>query len=428
MYYNKKYMGEKKKDTKRVLVVASTFPASDTSPVPAFVKEQVQALKRAYPHLELSVLAPHDARSHTKNFTQHADYNEYRFHYAWPHGLEKLAGRGIMPQLKQNPAYYLLVPALFIAEFFALFRLARKIQPDIIYAHWFMPQAITSVFVSRLTRIPYTFTTHSSDMQVMKKLPLARSLMNFAMKHVLKWTLISEKTLAKTKPLFSDEEWQQYEKKMKMIPMGVHVKEYADTTPAEPQLPHLIELPKEQKIVFFIGRLAEIKGIHQLIAAFAKLNRRDYMLVIAGEGPEQRNLKQLTKQHHLQDQIRFVGHVSKNDKKYLYQRADVMVVPSIKDSRGHTEGMPVVLLEGLASGKVIIASDVSGGELVIEHGVNGFLYPYHSLDELAQQLEVALELSDSKKQAIALASQERALEYDWEVIAQKHYDFLLSDE
>ena len=103
----------------RILVLASTFPANDSDPVPAFVRDQIVAMKDVDSELEFSVLAPHDQRSNTKLFTKHTAYNEYRFHYFWPYSLEKLAGRGIMPALKANPLNYLLIPFLFIGQFFA---------------------------------------------------------------------------------------------------------------------------------------------------------------------------------------------------------------------------------------------------------------------------------------------------------------------
>src|SRR5262249_29928819 len=158
--------------SKNVLIVASTFPASPTDPVPAFVRDQINALKKAYPDMTFSVLAPHDARSHTKSFTEHETYDEYRFHYFWPFRAEKLAGRGIVPALKQNPFNYLLVPFLFVCEFFTLWRLCRRLRPDVIYAHWFTPQGITAGMVSRLAKIPFVYTSHSSDVAFLRKVPL----------------------------------------------------------------------------------------------------------------------------------------------------------------------------------------------------------------------------------------------------------------
>src|SRR5690242_3865100 len=100
----------------KLLVVASTFPAGDTDPVPAFVKDQLIAFKKARPSLRISVLAPHDRRSATAGFRRWPEYDEYRFHYFWPFVAEKLAGRGIMPALRANPLNYLLIPFLFLGE------------------------------------------------------------------------------------------------------------------------------------------------------------------------------------------------------------------------------------------------------------------------------------------------------------------------
>ena len=127
-----------------VIVVASTFPASATDPVPAFVRDQVIALATLHPELDFHVLAPHDRRSATVDRTEHAEYTEHRFHYARPRRAEQLAGRGIMPALRENKLLYLVVPFLFTGELRALKRLAREVRPAIIYAHWFTPQAVVA--------------------------------------------------------------------------------------------------------------------------------------------------------------------------------------------------------------------------------------------------------------------------------------------
>jgi hypothetical protein len=208
---------------KHILVVASTFPASDTDHAPDFVKEQVISMKEQYPNLKFSVLAPHNAHSDTQSFQATRHYEEYRFHYFWPFRLEVLAGRGIMPALRQNKALYILTPFLALFELVALLRLTRKLKPDVIYAHWFMPQAIAAAFVSKLTGVQFVFTSHSSDMQIMKIIPFSKPLTNFVMRSVKKWTVVSDKTLAKTKPLFTAEEWQKNSKTLAVIPMGVLV-------------------------------------------------------------------------------------------------------------------------------------------------------------------------------------------------------------
>ena len=76
---------------KHILIITSFIPSSDTDPVPAFVKDQINALKTEYPDLDFSVLAPHDAYSSTwlpeiANRNPE-NYKLYRFHYFWPYSL-----------------------------------------------------------------------------------------------------------------------------------------------------------------------------------------------------------------------------------------------------------------------------------------------------------------------------------------------------
>src|SRR4051812_3605982 len=105
-------------------------------------------MKRAYPNLDITVLAPHNAHSKTKRYTKQECYDEYRFHYFWPFRWEKLTGRGIQPALRKNKLLYFELPFLFIAEFFATWRVIRRTKPDLLYAHWFTPQAITGALAA----------------------------------------------------------------------------------------------------------------------------------------------------------------------------------------------------------------------------------------------------------------------------------------
>jgi hypothetical protein len=189
---------------KHILVVTSTFPVSDDDPVPAFVKDQLIALKQQYPELKISVLAPHDKRSRTKRITHHEHYDEYRFHYFWPYAAEKLAGRGIMPALKANPLNYFLIPFLFVGKFVAAWRLAQKLGPTVIYAHWFTPQAIIARWVGALIRIPFVFTTHAADVDVWHKIPVIGKYVvrsNASKAHAI--TAVSRRSMAKLERFFT---------------------------------------------------------------------------------------------------------------------------------------------------------------------------------------------------------------------------------
>jgi len=401
----------------KILVVTSTLPSSSSDPVPAFVRDQVVALKKEYPEIEFSILAPHDTRSHTVDFRKHADYDEYRFHYFWPFKLEKLAGRGIMPQLKKNSLYYLMIPFLFAGEFLAVWRLVRTLNPDIVYAHWFTPQGIVIGMVPRRRKIPVVLTTHASDVAVWHKIPFGGMIVRHYARKLDAITAVSRRTLGKLEAFFSEEQWKKdMLPKIKIIPMGVDV---------------AVQGKKDRQTqgqhIAFIGRLAEKKGVQYLLPAFAKITE-DYpeaTLTIAGDGTMLEELKRQAKQLELSDvQVHFPGFVSGSDKQRVLDEADIYVVPSIVTKSGDAEGLPVSLMEGLAAGKVCIATNESGADDIIEDGKSGYLIPQKDTVALEKALQAALTLSPGTRASLETEARKTAKQFEWPEIARRHYEHL----
>lgn len=407
-----------------VLVVASTFPVNDGDPVPAFVRDQVIALKRVRPHLNITVLAPHDFRSPTPSFKKHKYFEEHRFHYMWPNRLELLTGRGIMPALQTNSFNYLLVPPFLIAEYRVMKKLVQKANIDIIYAHWFMPNAVVAARVSRQLDIPLVFTSHSSDIQVMSKLPFGRWIAEKTMEQVSRWTAVSEYTAQKASRLFKPSVWIRYSNKMEVLPMGIDLEKMLKIQPTQITNQGVSSLETAETFLLFIGRLAAVKGVQTLLRAFARLRLNDIKLVIAGDGPERNNLLNLAQDLGVADRTLFVGFVSGEDKYYLMKESKVVILPSTVDPSGQTEGFPVVLIESMALGKVIVASDVSGAQTSIVDGKNGYIFRHDDVEELAEKIQTCLALDKPSVTRVRNYMRRLASQYDWRVVAEKHAKFL----
>jgi glycosyltransferase involved in cell wall biosynthesis len=127
--------------------------------------------------------------------------------------------------------------------------------------------------------------------------------------------------------------------------------------------------PRRDIEVLFLGRLVEVKGAGTLIDAIGLVP--GVTLVIAGEGPLDAELRACAAP--LGDRVRFAGAVHGEAKRDLLARAAVLAVPSVVLPGGRTEGFPVVVLEGMASGCAVVASDVGGIGEVLRDGWNGFL-------------------------------------------------------
>ena len=412
----------------KLLVATSTFPISDDDKVPAFVKDQVVEFKRLDPSIEITVLAPHNYYGKTvENLSDHQDYTEIRYHYFRPYRLELLAGRAIMPTLKQNKLLYLQVPFFVVFHFWALLRQTRKTKPDIIYVHWFMPQAIAAAVVSKITKTPFVFTTHASDVAVLYKFPFAKPLIRWVCRAATNYTAVSQRTTDKLKRAFSETEWENnYAQKLSIIPMGVHTSNPKKDKVAEAKLQKDHYLPTDKKLFVFIGRLAEKKGVTYLLDAIPLLNQktRDAShFVIAGDGQLMTELQTQAKSLGLTN-VTFVGYIHGKEKDTLINMADYMVFPSIIDSMNDSEGFPVAIMESLAAGKIVLGSDVSGAETIFDSGKNGFVFAEKSPSKLAKTIEQAFAVAPKTRTSIEKVSLALAKRYSWGKIAKEHLDVL----
>jgi glycosyltransferase involved in cell wall biosynthesis len=378
------------------------------------------ALKKVCPGLQVSVLAPHDRRSGTAHFTRREWYDEYRFHYFWPFAAEKLAGRGIMAALRENPLNYLLIPFLFLGEFLALLALTRKLRPDVIYAHWFTPQAVVSSWVSLITRTPFVFTTHASDADVWRKVPLiGRYIVRTGTQRAAAFTAVSRRSMNRLEGFFAGEQWRVVRRKGAIIPMGV-------TLPGSEPRPRAGH--SAPTVILFLGRLVEKKGVQFLLPAYAAVRAEigSSLLVIAGDGPMLGHLRRQAAELHLDEVVRFAGFVGGTEKVGLLQQADLFVVPSIVTDSGDAEGLPVSLLEGLAHGKVCIATPGSGADDFLTDGRDGFLVPEKSIEALSAALLQAARLDPARRRGMEAAARQTARQFEWATVAKRHYEFLLA--
>ncbi|MBK8022673.1 MAG: glycosyltransferase family 4 protein [Chloroflexi bacterium] len=154
------------------------------------------------------------------------------------------------------------------------------------------------------------------------------------------------------------------------------------TAPQQPQAEAraALGLPADAPLLLTVGRLVAWKGVDHLIAALRRVP--DARLLVAGDGPMLESLQ--AQADDLGDRVTFLGRVSR-DRIPLYMRAaDYVILYSGYEGLSHT------LLESLAAGTPVIASDKGGNPEVVRHGVNGLLVPYVDVEALTAALQEAM--------------------------------------
>jgi colanic acid/amylovoran biosynthesis glycosyltransferase len=153
-------------------------------------------------------------------------------------------------------------------------------------------------------------------------------------------------------------------------------------------------------VLLAVGRLKAVKNHEFLIQACAALRNegRPVRCWIAGDGPEYRNLHYLVRALRLEEQVRLLRQVPRAALSELYRRADLVVLTS------RSEGLPVVLMEAMAQGRLVLAPAITGIPELVQHGKNGFLYQPGSildfLDSVRWVLDRRSSLADVRREAV----------------------------
>jgi len=387
----------------KVLMLTSSYPRNDSDNSSVFLRYLANNL--AQQQVDVHVLAPdHSLVDHTE---LDAGVTNHWFQYL-PKQWQQLAyGSGILPNLKRNKLLYLQIPFFLTAMFFSLFFLCRKIKPDVIHAHWIIPQGFVAIIIGKLLNIPVIATSHGGDAFSLNTSLLSR-LKAFTLKHCHAWTS-NTKATAETFGTANNISTPI------IIPMGVDIERFqsgnADT---------LLD-QEHRKIILFVGRLVEKKGVKYLIEAFSKLPKKtqdESILWIIGDGDERASLEKQAQGLGIQN-IKFWGQVQNKQLPNFYAAASIFVAPSVVDSTGDTEGQGVILLEAMASKTPIIATAVGGIPEVISHKETGVLVPPNNSTELSASIQHMLtnkKITDDCTKKALLKTNET---YSWEAVSQQ---------
>ncbi|MBI5507467.1 MAG: glycosyltransferase family 4 protein [Deltaproteobacteria bacterium] len=195
-----------------------------------------------------------------------------------------------------------------------------------------------------------------------------------------------------------------------IIPNGIELEHFNDSV-----LP-ISELVDDKLNLLFVGRLEKRKGLDYLLRAFVKIKSQvpATRLIVVGSGSARvrRRYARLVERLQLEDVV-FTGYVPDAVLPRYYRTADVFCTPAT----GH-ESFGIVLLEGMALGKPIVASNIPGYAGVVTHGREGLLVPPKDPSSLARAL-VFLLMNESLRHEMGARGKATAARYSWKGIAKR---------
>ena len=196
-----------------------------------------------------------------------------------------------------------------------------------------------------------------------------------------------------------------------IIPNGVDLDRFASAEPFE-------ELRDGTLNILFVGRFEERKGLIHLLKAYHRLRKRkvDARLLVVGAGPKEREYRRYVGLRGIRD-VEFLGRVDDEAKVRYFASADIYCAPNTGQ-----ESFGIVLLEAMAAGVPIVASDIHGFKRVVERNVQGILVEPRNHRALAAAL-YALARDPDLRDEMGEAGRLRAPEFTWDRVTERIIDF-----
>jgi glycosyltransferase involved in cell wall biosynthesis len=389
-----------------LLVLTSSYPKAANEPSSIFIHHLAKALREE--GWEIIVLAPNFFGGPRHEVMEGIEV--VRFNYFIPHWQKLCYGSGIITNLRRNPLLWLQSPLFVLSMYLQAARLLRSRPIRLIHSHWIVPQGIVAGLLRRSFKIPVLLTVHGGDAFAFGNW-LGRFFKRLSLRGADACTVNSSYTLNAIKKLYEHIPGH-------VIPMGVDVETFS--AGAQPDALRQ-QLAVTGRMILFVGRLVEKKGLLHLIQAMPRVlgHFPDAVLVIIGEGASRPTMEQLSKSLGIASSLRFLGRLPNQALPQYYRAADVFVGPSIVDPGGDTEGLGIVFLEAAAAGVPIIGTAIGGSADILVNGITGIVVPPADPVQLAAAIIRALEDPESRKQLAENAKNLVQNQFSWRQVARQ---------
>lgn len=236
----------------------------------------------------------------------------------------------------------------FLSILRLLFKLKRNFNSEVILSYWVYPDGFASVLASKILKLPAIIVGLGSDINEMPS--------SFINRQLITWTLKKADRVVSLSTAMKNEiiKLGIPQDKIRVVPNGVDESLFY---PADKLLSRRkAGLSMEKRIILYVGRLSSEKGVNHLIDAASRIRNKEpeILLLIIGAGGLLNNLMSQAKDLGMEGNVLFLGEKPHSDIPVYLNAVELLILPSL------CEGCPNVVLEALACGTPVIASNVGG--------------------------------------------------------------------
>ena len=349
----------------RVLLFSSLFPSSERPIHGIFVETRLRELVKTG-EVNAKVVAPVPWFPFKgKRFGEYAQFAATP-RYEERNGLQVHHPRYLLaPKVGMNIApHTMAMAALPVLKKL----IAEGFDFDLIDAHYYYPDGVAAGILARKLGKPFVVTARGTDLNLIPEYPYPRKLILQTAQEASASIGVCRALMDTLAGLGADPA------KLNTLRNGVDLQRFVpeprDAARAK------LGLPISQKLLLSVGHLIERKGHYIAIDALPLLPA-DVMLLIAGSGPERNALQARAEKLGVAQRVRFAGVIPQTDLKWWYSAADALALCSSR------EGWANVLLESMACGTPVIATNIWGTPEVVSTPAAGVLMPERSANGLA---------------------------------------------
>jgi len=250
-----------------------------------------------------------------------------------------------------------------------------------LHAHFCHGATTVTMFASRLSGLPFSFTAHAKDIYLGELNPgdLLALKMSRA-KFVVTCAGANRRRLEKLCPPHTPLHTIYHGIDTSLFEPSVDVGDAR----GGPQVP----------LILSVGRIVEKKGFDYLLKACHRLRRqgRDFKcLIVGGADKHSETIERLIGELRLEDTVTVQSSVTQEELKRIYERGTVFALPCLVTDNGDRDGIPNVLVEAMAMKLPVVSTDISGIPELIQSGVNGLLAPSRDEVRLAEAIAALLD-------------------------------------